>query len=148
MAHIEPARRRKDGYWWTRVCYRAGGRNTPLLREPICGYATEKKCLEAATHWANDFERRKYLNELTPIEAGATLTCGEVVEQYLEYHVCAELAGNSRTITPRRSPPTSRPSSVRRSSRPSPHSTECVGGSGCASSPPRGRAAWPASERA
>lgn len=96
MAHIEPPRRRKDGCWWTRVCYRVGGRESPLLRQPICGYATEKECLEAATHWANDFERSKYLDQLSPTEAGATMTCGEVVQSYLEHHVDDELAENSQ----------------------------------------------------
>ncbi len=95
MAHIEPPRRTRKGEWWTRVSYRIGGRGTPLLHEPIVGYPTEKDCLQAATHWANDFERRKYLGQVSPAIAGETMTCGEVTDEYLEHHVREELADNS-----------------------------------------------------
>jgi hypothetical protein len=80
MAHVEPPRRTKEGTWWTRVCYRKGGRGAPLQRETLTGYASKKDCLKAATHWGNDFERRKYLGEVNPLEVALTITCGEVVE--------------------------------------------------------------------
>lgn len=95
MAHIEKPRRCKDGSWSARVRYRIGGRDSKLLAESFSGYASEKECLKAAQHRANDFERQKYLGELTGLDAGCDMTCGELVEDYFRLHVNQELAGCS-----------------------------------------------------
>src|SRR5262245_25730437 len=64
MAHVEEPRRNADGTWSTRVRYRLGGRGAPLLSEPILGMPSRQAAVTAAQHWANDFERKKYLGEL------------------------------------------------------------------------------------
>jgi len=98
VAHVEAPRRTKSGTWWTRVCYRSGGRGTPLQRETLCGYESKEDCIEAATHWGNDFERRKYLGQVSPFpfEVALTITCGEVAESWMEHHVEIDLAENSQ----------------------------------------------------
>jgi integrase len=96
MAHVEAPRRTKEGTYWTRVRYRTGGRGTPLESETLCGYESKDDCIEAATHWGNDFERRKYLGQVSHLEVALTITCGEVVESWMEHHVRIDLAENSQ----------------------------------------------------
>jgi integrase len=96
VAHVEEPRRTKEGTWWTRVCYRSGGRGARLQRETLRGYETVDDCLEAAIHCANDVERRKYLGEMSTDEVAVTITCGEVVESWMEHHVRIDLAENSQ----------------------------------------------------
>lgn len=96
MAHIESPRRNSNGTWSTRVRYRIGGRGSPLRSHPVLGMPSKKAALEAATHWANDFERRKYLGELTPEHAGRELTCGEFIELWMRLHVLPELEANTQ----------------------------------------------------
>ena len=39
------------------------------------------------THWANDYDRRKWLGTLTPTQLGSELTGGELVERWFDDHV-------------------------------------------------------------
>ena len=48
MAHVEEPRRNVDGTWSTRVRYRVGGRETPLLGHPILGLPSREAALTAA----------------------------------------------------------------------------------------------------
>ena len=47
------------------------------------GLSIVKSALAAAQHWANDFERKKYLGELPHADAGQEVTCGEFVEMWI-----------------------------------------------------------------
>ena len=84
MPHVDTPRQRKDGTWSVRVRYWVGDRQPSQW---FRGFATAKDCLQAATHWANDYDRRKWLGTLTPTQLGSELTGGELVERWFDDHV-------------------------------------------------------------